>query len=58
MMKLPLELQLKWIPMSGISTDCMTQSHVSMCLMMLTECEWCVVCLPYLPQVIFSLVGK
>ncbi len=53
-MKLPLEIQLEWLPMSCISTNCITQSHVSVHLMMLTECEQCIVCLPYLPQVIFS----
>ncbi len=54
-MKLPLELQLEWLPMSCTSTDCITQSHTSVHMMMLTECEWHVVCLPYLAQVIFSL---
>ncbi len=47
MMKLPLELQLEWLRMSCISTDCMTQSHALVRLMMLAECEWHVVCLPY-----------
>ncbi len=35
-MKLQLELQLEWLPMSCISTDCMTQSHASVCLIMST----------------------
>ncbi len=54
MMKLPLELQLERLPMSCISTDYMTQSHASVHLMILTECERRAVCLPYLPHVIFS----
>ncbi len=39
-------LQLEWLPISCISTDCITQSHAPVRLMMLTECERHVVCLP------------
>ncbi len=38
MMKFPLELQFEWLPISCISIICITQSHRSFHLIMLTKC--------------------